>query len=164
MSIKSKITKYIRREAARKSIYVWSAQGQRVNEMNYDKISEMETSPTNVERIINHIIAFIGLISKYARCFDCSGLIVFYFLKYKLIAGDMTADGLYRKWPSVALNQLQEGDLVYELNSSRTATHVGYYVGDNIVVEARGRDYGVVETDLNSRNWKAANRPTYKKI
>jgi hypothetical protein len=31
--------------------------------------------------------------------------------------------------------------------------HVGVYVGNKKVIEARGFSYGVVETDLNSRGW-----------
>ena len=31
--------------------------------------------------------------------------------------------------------------------------HVGVYIGDGKVVEARGHSYGVVKTDLKSRNW-----------
>lgn len=32
--------------------------------------------------------------------------------------------------------------------------HIGVYVGDGKVIEARGRAYGVVQTDLNTRGWK----------
>lgn len=162
MSKLKKITKYIRREAKRKSVYVWGAQGERLADVNYQWIVSMETNTNNVERIINFIIKWVGYISKYARCFDCSGLVVYYFLKYKIISSDMTADGLLHSWPEVQLSELKEGDLVY-IESGGKATHVGYYTGENdIVVESRGRDYGVVETYLTSRPWSRANRPNYK--
>lgn len=32
--------------------------------------------------------------------------------------------------------------------------HVGVYVGNGKVIEARGHAYGVVQTDLNKRGWK----------
>lgn len=32
--------------------------------------------------------------------------------------------------------------------------HLGIYVGSGKVIEARGHDYGVVMTDLNSRGWQ----------
>lgn len=31
--------------------------------------------------------------------------------------------------------------------------HVGVYIGDGLVIEARGHKYGVVTTKLNERNW-----------
>ena len=32
--------------------------------------------------------------------------------------------------------------------------HVGVYIGDGNVIEARGHSYGVVQTKLKNRNWK----------
>ncbi len=36
--------------------------------------------------------------------------------------------------------------------------HIGVYVGNSTVIEARGFKYGVVRTKLNERNWKKAGR------
>ncbi|MDR0531896.1 MAG: C40 family peptidase [Oscillospiraceae bacterium] len=91
------------------------------------------------------------------RVFDCAGLIKSYWMmdsptaKPKYIAAyDKSANGLKAccalKGPISKLPE-QPGLLVF------MDGHVGIYIGGGKVVEARGFDYGVVETNLKARPW-----------
>ena len=92
--------------------------------------------------------------------FDCSGLLGACLNVNGNPGFDDTADGYRNRCISIGENQLQPGDLTFEMSGSR-ATHVGIFIGGGKVIEARGRNYGVVETDLGSRNWSRYGRPDF---
>lgn len=103
------------------------------------------------------------------RVWDCNGLAEGY---YKDITGmniDTRARYNYANWCSVKAEgkvpneHKVPGLAVFMGKTAKTITHVGYLVapvdpskpnGDWYVIEARGVQYGVVRTKLNSRNWK----------
>ena len=152
---------YAAREVARGSIYVWGAQGQRGSQITEAWIRQMETSSGNATRAVSrwntnkktHDPAQIG-------AFDCSGLICACINANGNPSFDDTADGLLHRCVSINKSALQPGDFVFEWNGSKSG-HVGIYVGDGYVIEARGRDYGVVKTKLDSRNWAKYGRPDF---
>lgn len=93
-----------------------------------------------------------------ARVYDCAGLIKSYFWcdtptakpQYNA-AQDKSAQGLKgccAKKGKIATMPEEPGLLVFI-----GTTHVGVYAGQGRVIEARGFDYGVVETALKSRGW-----------
>ena len=43
--------------------------------------------------------------------------------------------------------------LLFKKNSNGKMTHIGIYIGNGKVIEAKNADYGIVETDLNDVNW-----------
>ena len=49
----------------------------------------------------------------------------------------------------------------YKVDDTGHAYHVGLYLGNGMLIEAKGRDTGVVISTLNS-SWNDANRPNYK--
>ncbi len=152
---------YAKEEAARGSIYVWGAQGRRGSQITEDLIRKMETSTTNANRAIaywnkskqSHDPAMIGM-------FDCSGLIGACLNANGNPGFDDTAEGYRNRCVQIGKSELQPGDLVFEWNGSKS-NHVGIYIGGGKVAEARGRDYGVVITDLNARDWKKYGRPDF---
>lgn len=92
---------------------------------------------------------------------DCVGLIKGYFWKdspnatkyaYQRGLPDVSADGLYsictRKSSKMSAMPDEAGIAVFMQG------HVGVYVGDGWVIEARGHAYGVVKTRLSERPWK----------
>jgi cell wall-associated NlpC family hydrolase len=93
-----------------------------------------------------------------AKCFDCSGLIVYYLIKMGLLKYDTTADGIWKKCKEKKLSKVKKGDFVFKVNSSGTATHIGCVVDDNkSVVEAYGRDKGVIIATIGKgSNWNKA--------
>ena len=145
---------FVKQEAARGSIYVWGAQGQRGGQITEDWIRKMETSATNANRAISLWKKNKG---KYdpnmIGAFDCSGLIGACLNANGNAGFDDTADGYRNRCVSIDKGALQAGDLVFEYSNGKSG-HVGVYIGGGKVIEARGRDYGVVETDLNARNWE----------
>lgn len=146
-------------------IYLWSAQGQHVSKLNCAKIRKMELSGTEAARVMRRIADIMaqGFYSSSTRAFDCSGLICWLFVKIGLEAKgfDLTANGLLNRYTRVlALADLIAGDLVYKLKDGK-AVHVGLYIGNGMVIEAKGRDAGVVISTL-SDSWTAGNRPNYK--
>jgi hypothetical protein len=65
-------------------------------------------------------------------------------------ASDLSADGMYdrctEKGPIQTIPEVP-GILVHK------DSHLGVYIGSGVVVESRGVDYGVVQTNLKDRPW-----------
>ena len=137
--------------------YVWGAQGERVDNRPYLEkwVRRKETSRANAERAL----AYIKKATKtplYA--FDCSGLIVHWLRDIRgLIDSDTNAQGLYRQCKQqgkLGAWQMQPGDLVFRYSFAKGKMgHVGVYVGNGMVVEAQGRDAGVVMRHLSYGGW-----------
>lgn len=99
---------------------------------------------------------FRAQIGKFDRVHDCVGLLKGYLWsetpasppKYNA-AQDVSADGMRGKSDAKPIASIPEtpGALVF------LPGHVGVYIGGGQVIEARGSDYGVVQTALKSRPW-----------
>ena len=146
MTYKERFIAYLYEQAYRHSIYVWGAQGEGADVISADWIAKKETSTVNRKRVVAKWEAEKELgYGKVLRAYDCSGLGVCFFLANKLIKGDTTANGLKGMCTDVDIKKTKTGDLVFKLDKNGRATHVGYVVDDNgTVIEAKGRDYGVV--------------------
>lgn len=88
---------------------------------------------------------------------DCSGLIK---AGRRAIDGtwkDVSAQGTYdqcKKRGAISNVPLTPGCTVYMWSASKNRMgHVGMYIGNGQVVEARGADYGIVITKLSERAW-----------
>ena len=137
--------------------YVWGAQGERVdNRADLEKwVRRKETSRREADRAL----AYIKKATKtplYA--FDCSGLIIHWLRDIRgLIDSDTNAQGLYRQCKQqgkLGAWQMQAGDLVFRYSVAvGKMGHVGVYVGNGMVIEAQGRDAGVVMRHLSYGGW-----------
>ena len=137
--------------------YVWGAQGERVdNRADLEKwVRRKETSRREADRAL----AYIKKAAKtplYA--FDCSGLIIQWLRDIRgLIDSDTNAQGLYRQCKQqgkLGVWQMQPGDLVFRYSFAvGKMGHVGVYVGNGMVIEAQGRDAGVVMRHLSYGGW-----------
>jgi len=69
---------------------------------------------------------------------------------------DVSASGMYNisteKGTSESFKKII-GQLVYKVKSNGVINHVGIYIGNNKVVEAKGHAYGVIESDYDN-SWK----------
>lgn len=151
--MKAKFLKLISWAAKHHCIYLWGAQGEKVKNLPNDKIYKMETSRDNAERVIYLIALFnaFGWISSKTRAFDCSGLICYCLVKCGLEAKtpgfDLKADDLAKRYPRT--DKLKPGVLLHRKG------HIGVYVGYNHLIEAKGRDYGVVVSPYKAEEWES---------
>lgn len=100
---------------------------------------------------------FASQIAHPKPCFDCAGLVKSPFVYPKYNAkDDLGASGIYGKCKVKGAlkssTQLKPGYLVFKGND-KTKTHVGVYIGNNKVIEAKGHAYGVIESKFSSV-WK----------
>lgn len=98
---------------------------------------------------------FESQIANPKQCFDCAGLVKspWVYPKYNA-ADDLGATGLYGKCTIKGKldNTIKPGMLVFKGND-KTKSHVGIYIGDNKVIEAKGHAYGVIESKLDANTW-----------
>ena len=90
------------------------------------------------------------------ECYDCSGLT----MKALKEAGINVHHSAHWTWTE---DMKQRGDindipkdklcLVFRKGKSGEMVHIGVYLGNGKVIEAKGADYGVVETDLAGSSW-----------
>ncbi|HWR19651.1 MAG TPA: NlpC/P60 family protein [Clostridia bacterium] len=123
-------------------IYVWGGQGE--TDITEEWIKRRETSAVNASRAIALWKKRIAEGKSYIAAFDCSGLIVHYLLNNGLLKSDLSSRGLYEKSKKITREELMPGDFVFRHNGIKIH-HVGVYIGDGQVIEAKGRDYGVVQ-------------------
>lgn len=152
---------YLKQEVANRSIYVWGAQGCRGKEVTEAWIRKRETSDQNATRAITfwqkQVKAGYG---DKLGAFDCSGLGMYWMQNVKgIYSYDMNANNLYNTCSKkLTKNELKKGDWVF-IDTNGKKTHIGYVVDDNLnIIEARGRDYGVISGKLDSR-WTHFARP-----
>lgn len=150
---------YLKEQVRNHSIYVWGAQGQKKPTITEEWIRRREKTKRNADRAIAHWKKEVrDGYGDVLRAFDCSGLGTYFFLKKDLIDHDLNADGLMRLCEPIERKSLREGDLVFRLNGER-AVHVGYAIDHDAVIEAKGRDVGVVES--TARGWDRYGRPPF---
>lgn len=141
-------------------MYVWGAQGQRVDAMDAPEtwIRRRETSTRNCDRAVKF---FRGAAKRPLYAFDCSGLIVHYISDtMHWIKGDTSAHGLYGMCRDnrgyFGMAEMRPGDLLFiegTKNGQKAMVHVGVYVGDGYTIEAKGRDDGVCKRLLSQGDW-----------
>lgn len=138
--------------------YVWGAQGQNLTEMSLSEresfVERRETSSTNIDRALRYISRAA---KKPLYAYDCSGLIMYWFQQVKGWSGDESSRGLYARCTKIERDDLKPGDLVFRHNGDRIH-HVGVYVGNGQVIEAMGRDAGVVKRDISASGANYWNR------
>lgn len=150
MSVVDEFVKMAQAEVDNNSVYVWGGQGQKLSSMTFDKIREMETSDENARRVIQHVADIYLKGIKRAKIFDCSGLITYILMRLGVLSYDTTANGIYKKCRAITKKDLRPGDLVFKVTNEK-AVHVAIYKGDDILIEAVGRDEGVKNTKLSSK-------------
>ena len=92
------------------------------------------------------------------ECYDCSGLT----MKALKEVGINVHHNAQATWKN---DLKQKGDinsipndklcLVFKKSKNGEMHHIGFYIGNGKVIEAKGADYGVVETDLKGGNWSS---------
>ena len=164
MNKKEKAIYYNEQQVKNHDIYLWGSSGQKVQSLKATTICKLENSENNAKRVIAEIWQRYQnkQITKHTKAFDCSGLQI-KALQYAAILPegfDDTANGLMHHFTKVSIKSITAGDLVYRLDENGRAVHVAMYIGNGCIIEAKGRDYGVVKSRLDS-SFTEANRPDY---
>lgn len=155
---------YLRSKYLRHCAYLWGASGQIVGKTTPEEIIKAESTSNNpkvnARRVLSRVGAMIemGIDLNMAQFFDCSGYIIDGLSNFMLFYGDTTADGLYNLGTSIKPSNAKPGDLVFK-GSDTKKDHVGVYVGDGLCYECKGRDDGVVMSNLS--DWKYAAHYTW---
>lgn len=163
MATRSEFVNILEEVVANHGIYVMSGNGEAVKDLTLAKIYDMEkTYGDDVKKRMGQILSLLSEdYAKYdmsnAIACDCSGLII-YALRDRLglLKSDMTASRLQSTTTAILVNEVRPGDLVF--NKANMASHVGVYVGNGMVIESRGREYGVVKRKQSAGSWVAAGR------
>lgn len=143
-------------EQVQRAIYCWGGQGEAATE---ELIRKKETSSKNAERAIACLKRLAAKGIKEPAMYDCSGLGMA-FLQGRIFKSDMSADSMMGKCVQIAKSELKKGDWVFKTDSKGKAYHIGYIVdGELNVVEAQGRDDGVVKRPLKKGGWNRFGRP-----
>ena len=155
MDKRQKFLYYMRKRADLHDPYVWGGQGEKLRKLSLIDICNMETSLDNAYRVLRYVDKMLEKdynMSK-CKCFDCSGLMTYYLSVLEVIPGDMTAQSLYNYSKHKPIAEAVPGDLIFKGDTEKSIDHVGCYMGDMKVIEAKGRDYGVCETDFEDGRW-----------
>ena len=148
------------------SIYIWGGQGQ--TNITEDWIKKVETSTTNANRAIKLWKKRVKEGYANIRAFDCSGLGTYFLYNLeRILPTDKNSNGLKGLCKEIKKTELKRGDWVFRIYKTGSkkgrAYHIGYIVDAQLnVVEARGRDYGVVKRSLNASGsgyWNCFGRP-----
>jgi len=85
--------------------------------------------------------------------FDCSGFVYFMFKKHGVDMSRNTSAGLYKTGTPISRNNLQPGDLVFfDINSTGTISHVGFYMGNNQFISATSSK-GIQAVSMDNSYW-----------
>ena len=160
-----KFIELLENEVKNKSIYVWGGNGESYPVVNEDWIERHETNITNAKRAITLYKKAVATgYEKQLKAFDCSGLGYYCLKRLGLQKTDINANGFKGKCEKIKKEQLTKGCFVFKVNASGRAYHIGYVVDDNLnVIEAKGRDDGVVKRPLNKGDWNYYGIPSYFK-
>ncbi len=135
--------------------YLWGGQRTKLTPENYKSvIARREEKPEN-RRLVE---AFCE--KKFAEgetvlyAYDCSGLGVYWLYNFKhLWPGDVNANTMMSRCVDLDTPEPPErGWWVFKLSGKR-ATHIGYMIDNEYLIEAKGRKYGVVKTKWREGDW-----------
>ena len=146
-------------------IYLWGGNGEKTESLKIKQIRSQEQSAHDSARLLRHIAELYdnGYDLSRSRAVDCSGLCIAALRDLQCIKSteDYRARDLQKMSKKVELDKLKPGDCVY--NKEEGATHMGIYTGYDMVVEAAGRDSGVVKRKLSAGKWVIGGRLPYIK-
>lgn len=126
--------------------YVLGAQGHLYSKELAEKWGAAKRANKSKSYFVNSCAHWFGRLVT-----DCSGMIVEAFRAYKPEFGDKTADYFYNSYTvergPVSTMPEEKGLIVWKKG------HIGIYIGNEKVIEARGYKYGVVVSKLSTQKW-----------
>ena len=133
--------------------YLWGGQHTKLTPANYKTvIARKESDPANRKRVEAYCEKMFAKGYETLWAYDCSGLGVYWLTDLKhLYKSDVNANTM--KGRCVLKSELpKRGWWVFKCSGNR-AMHIGYMIDDEYLIEAKGRDYGVVKTKFKKSEW-----------
>lgn len=133
--------------------YLWGGQHTRLTPLNYKAvIARKETSAENARRAEAYCEKMFAEGYSELFAYDCSGLGCYWLYnlthlyKCDVNANTMMGRCVLKDEPP------RRGWWVFRLSGKR-ASHIGYMIDDEYLIEAKGRKYGVVKTKFRVKDW-----------
>lgn len=136
-----------------KQPYVWGGQHTKLTPENYKAvIARKEAKEENRRKVEAYCEKMFAQGYTTLWAYDCSGLGVYWLTDLMhLWPGDVNANTMMGRC-ELKIELPKKGWWVFKLSGNR-ATHIGYMVDDEYLIEAKGRDYGVSKTKFKAKDW-----------
>ena len=140
--------------------YLWGGQHTRLTPLNYKAtIHKREANtggykggPTYAQAVIDFCEKQFAEGKEVLYAYDCSGLGCYWLYNLmKIWKSDVNANTMMGRC-ELREDEPKRGWWVFRLDGKR-ASHIGYMVDDERLVEAKGRKYGVVSTKFRKKDW-----------
>lgn len=133
--------------------YLWGGQHTKLTPENYKAVIALrESIVANRRRVEAYCEKMFAKGYKVLYAYDCSGLGMYWLQNVKgLYKKDMNANSMMGEC-ELRQELPKLGWWVFKKTGAR-ATHIGYMVDDEHVVEAQGRDVGVTRTKFSAKSW-----------
>ena len=140
--------------------YLWGGQHTRLTPENYVRIIERKEAdrggytggPSYAEAAIDFCKKKFEKGAKVLYAYDCSGLGCYWLDNLThLYRCDVNANTMMNRC-ELKTELPRKGWWVFRLNGKR-ASHIGYMIDDEYLIEAKGRKYGVVKTRFREKDW-----------
>lgn len=137
--------------------YVWGGQHTKLTPENYKTvIRNKENSEEHAKAAIVYCEKKFSDGATVLYAYDCSGLGMYWLQNVKgIYNADANANTMMHRCVDIDTPEPPEkGWWTFKLNSEKTrATHIGYMIDNEYLVEAKGRAYGVVKTKWREQDW-----------
>ena len=144
--------------------YVWSGQHTKLTPDNYVSVinkKEANTGgykggPTYAQAAIDYCKKLFDEGAEVLYAYDCSGLGVYWLYNLKHIwKSDVNANTMMHRCTDLdTAGPPGKGWWVFRLDDQKTkATHIGYMVDGEYLIEAKGRKYGLCKTKFWAHDW-----------
>ena len=135
--------------------YLWGGQHTKLTPENYKSVIAKRESKEENRRLVEQYCEKMfkkGYSVLYA--YDCSGLGCYWLYNVThLYKCDVNANTMMGRCIDITNTKPpKKGWWVFRTDGSR-ATHIGYMIDDEYLIEAKGRKYGVVKTKFRSKDW-----------
>lgn len=140
--------------------YVWGGQHTKLTPENYVVVINRREAgtggykggPTYAEAVIDFCKKKFDQGATVLYAYDCSGLGCYWLYNLKhLYKIDVNANTMMLRC-DLKTEDPKKGWWVFRLSGKR-ASHIGYMIDDEYLIEAKGRKYGVVRTKFKSKDW-----------
>lgn len=142
--------------------YLWGGQHTKLTPENYISVIEDRETDGSYDDGTSYVDAVIEFCEEkfdegkpVLFAYDCSGLGAYWLQNVKrIIPHDANANSLMHMCSQLNTPEPPEkGWWVFRTDSNGKAVHVGYMVDNTHLIEAKGRKYGVVETEWKDGDW-----------